>query len=473
MLYPTIYYLYTFQKTMTPYYYIKTFGCQMNHSDSERIETFLKKKGLESAQEKTKDASLIVFNTCGVRQMAEDRVYGQIHNIRKQESENNKRKIIILTGCLAHRKDVQKRLQKKVDLFTSIKDFSINTRKLLDLKYGTKKAPKNDTSLHYFHIEPENTNEFIGYVPIMTGCNNFCSYCVVPHARGREYSRPVEEILREIEKLLKKGSKHIILLGQNVNSYHGANDTQYATKNINFSRLLGKINSIPGKFWISFVSNHPKDVTDEMIETVAKCKKVCENFHLPPQAGNNKVLENMNRKYTIEDYLGIVGKVKAAFEKHKPGVPFSITGDIIVGFPGETNEQFMESAKVMKKIKYDMVYFGQFSPRPETAAWEMKDNVSKKEKQRREEYLNEILKKTCNANNKKYVGKIIEVLVEQVKSDKSESIEKEKNIYFGKTRTGKNVKIVTSKNDLIGKFVKVKITKANIWNLEACLKTEK
>jgi len=327
---------------------------------------------------------------------------------------------------------------------------------------------KNNTS--YFSITPKYSDKFQAGVPIMTGCNNFCAYCVVPNARGREFSRPENEIISEVKKLVKNGTKHIILLGQNVNSYRGSDKNSSAEeedKHTNFPQLLKKINAIPGKFWISFVSNHPKDVTDEMIETVAKCKKVCENFHLPIQAGNDAVLRNMNRKYTAKEYLKIMRKIKSAFKKHKPTVPFSITSDIIVGFPGETKKQFEDSAEVMRKAKFDMVFFGKFSPRPETAAWKMKDNVSKMEKERRANYLNEILKKTCFENNKKYVGKTLEVLIENKKNEN----------YFGKTRTMKNVKIVpnfhsdktSESKNLIGKIIKAKITKANVWNLEGQL----
>jgi len=427
----------------------------MNVSDSERIASVLEKNGLKEALN-ISEANLVVFNTCGVRQMAEDRVCGQIHNLKK----NNKKVKIILTGCLANRKDVQRRLEKKVDLFTEIKDFSVSIKCLFD---------KDDTSQYqrdYLKIIPKHKNAFQAYIPIMTGCNNFCSYCVVPYARGREVSRPAEEIIKEVKSLIKKGYKEIILLGQNVNSYKNGR--------INFSQLLKKINALPGHFWISFISNHPKDVTEEMIEIVTKLPKVCECFHLPIQAGNNEIIRKMNRKYTAGQYLNLIKKIKSAYKKFKLQKLFSITSDIIVGFPGETKKQFLDSAEVMKKVKYDMVYFGQYSPRPGTAAWKLKDDVSKKEKVRREKYLNEILKKAAFENNKKYVGKNFEVLVEEQKNPRaklsdSESLALGEIIYFGKTRTMKNVKFSASKKNLVGKFVKVKITKANIWNLEGIL----
>lgn len=431
----------------------------MNHSDSERIAGFLEQNKYKPTSE-INEADLVIFNTCGVRQMAEDRVYGYIHNLRKNDSKAK----IILTGCLANRKDVQRRMKNKVDLFCEIKDFQTEFSKILRTTNHEPQTSFDKEQIAYLTAKPKYANNFSAFVPIMTGCNNFCSYCVVPYARGREVSRPAEEIIAEVKDLVQKGYKQITLLGQNVNSYKNTSISPSPLKGegarradeVNFSQLLKKINAIPGKFWIQFVSNHPKDVTDEMIETVAKCKKVCENFHLPIQAGSDEVIRRMNRKYTAKQYLAIIKKIRAAFKKHKPGVLFSITSDIIVGFPGETRKQFLESAEIMEKAKYDMVFFGQFSQRPGTAAWNMKDNVSKAEKERREKFLNEILKKTTGANNKKYVDTIQEVLVEKEKGD----------FYFGKTRTGKNVKIISDKKDLVGKFVRAKITKSNVWNLE-------
>ncbi|MEK7598296.1 MAG: tRNA (N6-isopentenyl adenosine(37)-C2)-methylthiotransferase MiaB [Patescibacteria group bacterium] len=461
---------------MTKKYYIKTLGCQMNHSDSERIAACLEScgfsplPGADLSAEALAKADLVVFNTCGVRQMAEDRAYGQIHNLRK----SSKKVKIVLTGCLANRKDVQRRLKNKVNLFFTINDFKTfenfiikNSLKIenLKLKITQSNNTPNKESIAYLSIKPKHANKFQAYIPIMTGCNNFCSYCVVPYARGREVSRPAEEIIKEVKNLVKNRYKEIVLLGQNVNSYRfidknsSAEASAKEDKVITFSKLLRTINAIPGHFWISFISNHPKDVTDEMIETVAKLPKICECFHLPIQSGNDAIIRKMNRRYTSHQYLTLIKKIKVAFKRYKPQKLFSITSDIIVGFPGETKRNFLASAEMMKRAMYDMVYFGQYSPRPGTVAWKMKDNVSKKEKARREKYLNEILKKTVFTNNKKYIGKTLEVLIDSKKGD----------FYFGKTRTMKNVKIISNKKGLVGQFVKVKITKANIWNLEGKL----
>ena len=436
----------------------------MNFSDSERIASFLENYKFKLTQ-KIEKADLVIFNTCGVRQMAEDRVYGQTHNLQKKIPTIK----IVLTGCVAMRPDVQKRLATKVDLFCQISNFNKDILPLLEeiqnkkqnnnsikniISTKDKKTISNQENIAYLATYPKYSNKFSANIPIMTGCNNFCAYCVVPYARGREVSRSAEEILTEIKKLIKNNYREIILLGQNVNSYQGT----YQDKKINFSKLLKLVNSIPGNFWIRFVSSHPKDMTDDLITTITKLKKVCECVHLPIQAGDNMILKKMNRKYTRQHYLELIKKIKKSFQKNKPNKIFAITSDIIVGFPSETKSQFKKSAEVMLDVNYDMVYFGQFSPRPGTTAWNMKDNISKKEKVRREKFLNEILKKTCLENNRKYLDKTFTVLIKKKKN----------NFYYGETRTLKNVKLPIPKNTshLIGNFAKIKITKANIWNLE-------
>lgn len=420
----------------------------MNYSDSERIASFLEAHRFGLAED-VKSADLVVFNTCGVRQMAEDRVYGQIHNL----ATSGLGAIIVLTGCLADRKDVQKRLKDKVDLFCGITEFPEKVESIMHKTKSKKIHAAKSTSekINYLSIQPKHTNKHEAFVPVMTGCNNFCSYCVVPYARGREVSRPAKEIEREIKTLLKRGYKMITLLGQNVNSYQDGK--------INFPQLLKKINSLPGNFWLTFLTSHPKDMSDELIEIIAKSRKVCEAVHFPIQAGSDKILEKMNRKYTSAHYLKLVAKMKKAFAKHKPNALYSVAGDIIVGFPGETKKQFWESAEIMKKVKYDMIYFGQFSPRFGTVAAKMKDSVSKKEKVRRENYLNEILKKTAFANNQKYLHKKLDVLIESEKN----------GFYFGRTRTMKNIKLPATKKNVIGKIIKANITKVNIWSLEGKL----
>jgi tRNA-2-methylthio-N6-dimethylallyladenosine synthase len=453
----------------------------MNYSDSERIATQLEKGGFLPVSSLEK-ANLVVVNSCGVRQTAEDRIFSFIHNVWK----NNPRTKIILTGCLANRKDVQRRLKNKVNFFFSINNIDIfenwiieNSLKIVNckLKISAQKNISDKENIAYLSIKPRHTNKFQAFVPIMTGCNNFCSYCDVPYARGREISRPAVEIIQEVKNLIKQDYKHIVLLGQNVNSYSSELPKKLFIKNLkfNFSDLLREIDSLPGHFWISFISNHPKDFSAELIKTATELPKVCEFIHLPLQAGDNQILKKMNRKYTRKKYLNLVAKIKKSFQKYKSGALYSLTSDIIVGFPGETQKQFLESAEVTKKSIFDMVYFGQYSPRSGTAAYKFKDNISRIEKSRREKYLNEILKKTSWTNNQNYLGKIVEVLIDKKTSSfkkgriKEGFFKKGEIIYFGRTRTMKNVKIISTRKNLIGKIIKAKIIRANVWNLEACL----
>ena len=476
-------------------YFIKVFGCQMNQSDAERISALLEKYKLKKASS-IDEADLIIFITCGVRQSAEDRVYGQINNIKKKYPERK----IILTGCLAHRKDVQRRLKNKVDLYFPINDFQAFENWIIGncLEIGNWKleipAQKNcHSETDYLLIKPRYAGAYSAYVPAMTGCNNFCAYCVVPYARGREYSRPAEDILKEVRSLVKKGYKEIILLGQNVNSYRDSDKNSSAEEAdmvISFPKLLKLIEKIPGKFWLTFLTSHPKDMSDELIETLAKSKMICEYISLPAQSGDNEILRKMNRKYSIEHYKKLIKKIRATYKAIRPhsslaarSVRFwqplhSISTDIIVGFPGETKKQFENTAKLLKEVKYDMAYIAQYSPRPETAAWKLKDNVSRKEKTRREKVLTEILSKTALANNKKYVGKIVEVLVDTSSrpspckgegGDGFPLLDKERvrvRLYTAHTRTQKKVIFHSNKKIPIGSFVKVKVIKAKTFGME-------
>lgn len=394
----------------------------MNKSDSERIATVLKKTRYQPTS-KIDEADLIVVNMCSVRQSAVDRVYGVLPKIKKAKS--------LLTGCIL-KKD-RRKLAEKFDLVLNIKDLS----KLPEILHSGSPLKIDN----YLKIQPKSYISEL--IPIMTGCNNFCSYCVVPYVRGKEISRSAKEIICEIKKLVERGCKEIWLLGQNVNSYSA----------IPFPQLLRKINEIPGDFWIRFTSSHPKDFSDELIEAMAECEKATEYLNLPVQAGNNKILKQMNRLYTIEQYKKLVGKIR----KKIPDITLST--DVIVGFPGETKKQFESTVKLFKDVEFDMAYISKYSPRIGTAADKLKDNVSHKEKNRREKTLTEILKKTALKHNKKYIGKEVEVLVDNHKSHKSHE-----SFWFGKTRTYKTVKI-ESKKKLLGQFVKVKIINALPWGL--------
>jgi len=377
----------------------------MNESDSERITTLLENQGLKPAKN-IEQASLIVFNTCGVRQTAEDRVYGQVHNVRKYELKDKKikdKKIIILTGCLAHRQDVQRKLKDKVDLFLPINNlFKIENWNIKNLK-SKDSIQKNKINKKncYLSISPKYTNKHSAFIPIMTGCDNFCSYCVVPYARGREWSRPPEDIFKEVKNLAKDGCQEITLLGQNVNSYFFKIENSKIDwkleignwklrhrlkKTIGFPVLLDILaSSIPNISW-RFLTSHPKDFSDDLIKVIAENKNISREIHLPVQSGSNKILKLMNRPYTKEKYLNLIAKIK----KQIPEASFST--DVIIGFPGETEKDFQETIKVFKKVGFFEAYINKYSPRPETIAFKLGNPITWDEKKRREKVLRKLIK---------------------------------------------------------------------------------
>ena len=406
-------------------YHIITFGCQMNKSDSERVATVLEKKGYLPAS-KIDEADLIVVNMCSVRQSPVDRVYGLIPKFKQLKTKNSKLKTV-LTGCI---------LKKDKNKF----------REIFDSIWVIK---------NYFNISPKCKSKSFAFVPISNGCNNFCTYCAVPFTRGPLVCRNHKEILKEVKNMVKKDFKEIWLLGQNVNDYHSPINNL-----IDFPKLLRMVNDIPGNFWVRFTSPHPKDFSDELIENMAKCEKVTPYLNLPVQSGDNEILKRMNRPYTVLQYKNLVKKIRTAFKKYRKALEreIAISTDIIVGFPEETKKQFENTVKLFKKIKFDMAYIAKYSPRPQTMAFKLKDDVSLKEKERRYKILTDILKKTVLEKNKKYIGKEVEVLVDSQKN----------NFLIGKTRTYKTVKFNGSKN-LIGQFVKVKIINANVFGLKGFL----
>jgi len=451
-------------------YHIITFGCQMNKADSERIAMILENKGYLPASRES-EADLIVVNMCSVRQSAVDRVFGLMPKFQKLKAQNPKLKTI-LTGCIL--KEDRKKFAKGFDLILDIKDLP-NWPNYLSSKgiYLTK--PWHNYCNNYLSIVPKYQNNFSAFIPISNGCNNFCSYCVVPFVRGPLICRSYLDVLKEVKNAIDKGFKEIWLLGQNVNDYRsglqpthhpptfGGPLTRISTRKnakINFAKLLRVVNDIPGNFWIRFTSPHPKDFSDELIETMAKCQKVTPYLNLPVQSGDNEILKRMNRPYTMGEYKNLVKKIRATFKKYRKGLEreIAISTDIIVGFPGETKKQFENTVKLFKEIKFDMAYIAKFSPRPGTAAAKLKDNVSPKEKERRYKILTEILKETALEKNKKYIGRTIEVLIEA-----------EQGGYLrGKTRNHKTIKFIGPKN-LIGQFVKIKVTDALPWGLKGNL----
>ena len=350
----------------------------MNESDSERIAAVLESNKYKASD--INEADLVVINMCSVRQSAVDRVYGLIPKLKEQKT--------ILTGCIL-KKDKNK-LSKEFDYVLDIRtlphfvrqnlDSLMNKHKNLKLKNATKWPIFHKSSAHdYLKIKPKYSNNSSACIPIMTGCNNFCSYCVVPYVRGREISRPVKEIICEVKNLVKQNTKEIWLLGQNVNSYKkGKTD---------FPKLLKMVSNIPGDFSIRFMSPHPKDFSDELINVMAEYDKISKYLNLPIQSGDDKILKKMNRKYTVNDYKKLVEKIR----KKMPDI--NLSTDIIVGFPRETKRQFENTVKLFKEIKFNMAYISKYSARPGTSASKLKDNVSIQEKKRRERVLKETIKK--------------------------------------------------------------------------------
>jgi tRNA-2-methylthio-N6-dimethylallyladenosine synthase len=439
-------------------YHIITIGCQMNVSDSERIASCLEFYGFKPEADRRR-AGVVILNTCGIRESAENRNYGLIPAIKKE----NKKVKIILAGCLSERKDVVRRLKDKVDIWLPIGKLP-ELYKELGLK--EKKFSKKD----YLDIKPKTVSPFSVFIPIGNGCNNFCTYCVVPYARGREQYRPAHKIIKEAKEFVASGYKEIFLIAQNVNSYKSSaakEDLKYFSNKkigqaINFPELLKAVANLSPfhkgdlpDFWVRFVTSHPKDLSDELIKVAASGGRMTPYLHLPVQAGDDKVLVAMNRKYTAKHYLSLVAKIRKAM----PDV--GLSSDIIVGFPGETKKQFANTLRLMEKAKYDMIYGAKFSPRPGTAAYRMKDNVSAAEKERRYKKLDEILRRTALANNKKFLGKKIFVLVEE-KNKKGE--------WIGKNGQMKTVVFTAPvRNDLAGKFVSVRINKVRDFGLTGVL----
>lgn len=422
----------------------------MNKSDSERLATILEVAGYEKSAEE--EADLIIVLACSVRQSAIDRIWGKINQWNHWKEK--KPLLTILSGCVTS--EDKKKFRNKFDYILTIDELTAKPLQLISLL--KEKLPNNILHIAgYFSIHPKYESSFQAYVPISTGCNNFCTYCVVPYTRGREKSRPANEIISEVKELVAKGYKEITLLGQNVNSYGPAGKTTNQT----FINLLKKIDAIPGDFWFFFITNHPKDMSGELIQTLPKLKKAGHYIHLPVQSGDDEILKRMNRHYTASHYLNLVKKIRESL----PDVCLST--DIIVGFPGETKVQFQNTTIVMEQSRFDMAYIAQYSPRSGTAADKLKDDVPKQEKKQREKILTEILKKTALKNNQKYIGKIVDALVVQKLPNRGGSAA-DRPRYLAKTRTFKNIKFQANAN-LTGQFIKLKITHADIWGLEGAL----
>ncbi len=437
--------------------YIETMGCQMNKSDTERMLGMLSHLGYEETKD-SEQGDLLIVNTCSIRQLSEDKAFSQLGVWGKRKQANPSLKIGIC-GCVAQQK------AKSIFKRAPYVDFVLGTHKIYALpeiieriNKGEKVCECTETNTTEDNLaknfEIKRVKGVNAWIPITEGCNNFCTYCIVPYTRGRERSRLPELIIKEAKDALNAGFKEITLLGQNVDSY----GKDFKDRNYRLADLLRELNAIEGKFRIRFVTSYPTDITDELINTVVELDKVCEYFHIPMQSGSSAVLKAMNRRYTRETYAKIVKKVRDMV----PDV--TITSDFIAGFPGETEEQFEETLSAIDEFELDYSNLAAYSPREKTVAAKWVDKFIPEEvKDERFQRLNKKVQENCLKSNLKYVGREMEVLIENFYEHKG------KMINTGKTRNFKTVHIPCDR-DLTGEFVNAKITGTKTWYLQGEIK---
>lgn len=428
---------------------ISTYGCQMNEEDSEKLSGMLKSQGYERTENK-EEASIIIFNTCCVRENAENKVFGNLGQL-KQLKKKNPNLVIAICGCMMQQ--------------VGMADKVLKTFPYVDIIFGTHNAHKFPEYLHRVLQEGVQVKEILNkeegiveglpidrksdvkaFVTIMYGCNNFCTYCIVPYVRGRERSRKSEDIIKEIEELVSQGYKEITLLGQNVNSYGKGLE-----EDIDFAGLLRKVNEVKGLERVRFMTSHPKDLSDDVIMAIKECDKLCEQVHLPVQSGSSRILKEMNRHYDREYYLDLVRKIKSEI----PDV--TLTTDIIIGFPGETEEDFLDTLSLCEEVGYDSAFTFIYSRRNHTPADKMENQIPDDIKHDRFNRLVEAINKKVVIKNKEYEGKVVEVLVEgPSKNDETK--------LTGRTRNGKLVNFAGDEK-LVGELVNLKIVRAQPFSL--------
>ncbi|MBS5922083.1 tRNA (N6-isopentenyl adenosine(37)-C2)-methylthiotransferase MiaB [Clostridium perfringens] len=428
---------------------ISTYGCQMNEEDSEKLSGMLKSQGYERTENK-EEASIIIFNTCCVRENAENKVFGNLGQL-KQLKKKNPNLVIAICGCMMQQ--------------VGMADKVLKTFPYVDIIFGTHNAHKFPEYLHRVLQEGVQVKEILNkeegiveglpidrksdvkaFVTIMYGCNNFCTYCIVPYVRGRERSRKSEDIIKEIEELVSQGYKEITLLGQNVNSYGKGLE-----EDIDFAGLLRKVNEVKGLERVRFMTSHPKDLSDDVIMAIKECDKLCEQVHLPVQSGSSRILKEMNRHYDREYYLDLVKKIKSEI----PDV--TLTTDIIIGFPGETEEDFLDTLSLCEEVGYDSAFTFIYSRRNHTPADKMENQIPDDIKHDRFNRLVEAINKKVVIKNKEYEGTVVEVLVEgPSKNDETK--------LTGRTRNGKLVNFAGDEK-LVGELVNLKIVRAQPFSL--------
>ena len=432
-----------------PKAFVHTYGCQGNVADSERIKGQLAEMGYVFTESR-EEADFVLFNTCAVREHAEDRVFGNVGALKPLKNAK-KDMIIALCGCMMQQTHVWERIRKSYP-YVNIVFGTFAVHKLPEMLYKTLRSGKRvfetaeGTGEIAEGLPVYRDRDFKMWLPIMYGCNNFCSYCVVPYVRGRERSRSPEEVIKEAKELISLGAREITLLGQNVNSYgKGSAD------GMNFPKLLRMINDLPGDFRIRFMTSHPKDCTKELLDTMASCEKVARHLHLPFQSGNNRVLKEMNRGYSREDYIGLIEYARSVM----PDI--SITSDIIVGFPGETYEEFLDTLSLISEVKFTSLFTFIFSVRKGTRAEKMDDPVPYKEKSAWFTELLKLQESIAAERCASMVDKTYEVLVEGFTKEDDGRLT---------GRTDGNINIdFEGDPSLIGTYAKVKVTKALNWIL--------
>lgn len=434
--------------TDKPKLFIKTFGCQMNVNDSEYIAGQLVKLGYSLTEDIFK-SNLILLNTCCVRAKVEQKIYSLIGKIKKIK-ENNPNLILGICGCMAQKeKETIFERAPYVDFIFSPSQVNNLEEIINTVKYSNTKhiSCGNTPEFSFKHIPVKRESKISAWIQIMRGCNNYCSYCVVPYTRGPEQSRGVSEIISEVKELAKDKYKEIFLLGQNVNSY-GRDLSQPAS----FSELLELLNNIDDIERIRFTTSHPKDFSFDLIKTIKKCNKICNHIHLPIQSGSSKILKMMNRKYDIDYYKNIIKEIRNNIDN------IAITTDVMVGFPGETEEDFKDTLNAFKEIEFDEAYTFIYSNRDNAIASLLPEQVPLQHKKERLWKLIDLQKDISTKINKRLKGEILEVLVDKKSKRNIE------NQFSGRTGTNKTV-VFTGKQNLLGQLVNVKIIKSSPWTL--------
>lgn len=428
-------------------FYLRTYGCQMNVHDSEAIKSILKNLGYTET-EKLEDANIAILNTCAIRENVHDKVFGFLSRCKHIKS-TNKDFIIGICGCMAQEEGVVNEIltkHKYIDIVFGTHNIGDLPQMILNAQHKLDINVLSNEGRVYENLTYERDSKYTAWVNIMYGCDKFCTYCIVPYTRGKQRSRKEEDIIKEVEELVKKGYKEVTLLGQNVNAYgKDSNDI------VSFAKLLEMVCKTNIER-IRFVTSHPWDFTDEMIDTIKIHKNIMPYIHLPLQSGSNRILKLMGRRYTKEEYINLFNKLKSNI----PNV--SITTDIIVGFPNETEEDFNETLDVVNTCKYDGAFTFIYSPREGTPASRMEDSISEEIKKERLYKLNNIINDQSLEKNKMLIGKTLPVLIENIS-------EKDNDVLTGYTDTFKLVNARGSKN-LIGKIVNVKITDAKSFSLD-------